>query len=111
MPQNTVQIIARTLYYCTGCGTLSDILVHRLCQLSPHFTNTDGLVECSERSLSPPPHNRQIIPTTFLLSWRAVHPEVGDAYILGPLTGEHWLFYDALYLPAPQQHLGGRYKV
>eukprot|EP00439_Symbiodinium_sp_Y106_P069811 s1006_g12.t1 len=26
--------------------------------------------------------------------------EVGDAYILGPLTGEHWLFYDALYLPA-----------
>ena len=30
--------------------------------------------------------------------------EVGDAFVLGPLTGEHWLFYDAMYLPATQQH-------
>ena len=27
--------------------------------------------------------------------------KVGDAYVLGPLTGEHWLFYDALYLKVP----------
>lgn len=30
------------------------------------------------------------------------HDQVGDAYVLGPLTGEHWLFYDALYLSANQ---------
>lgn len=29
---------------------------------------------------------------------KMVFGSVGDAYVLGPLTGEHWLFYDALYL-------------
>lgn len=32
--------------------------------------------------------------------------QVGDAYVLGPLTGEHWLFYDALYLTASQLQSG-----
>ncbi|CAK9084652.1 S-adenosylmethionine decarboxylase proenzyme (AdoMetDC) (SAMDC) [Cleaved into: S-adenosylmethionine decarboxylase alpha chain [Durusdinium trenchii] len=31
---------------------------------------------------------------------KKVFGPVGDAYVLGPLTGEHWLFYDALYLKA-----------
>ncbi|CAE7888218.1 amd1 [Symbiodinium microadriaticum] len=45
------------------------------------------------------PHEHQSMETEVDLCKR-VFGSVGDAYILGPLTGEHWLFYDALYLPA-----------
>ncbi|CAJ1446218.1 unnamed protein product [Effrenium voratum] len=31
---------------------------------------------------------------------RKVFGHVGDAYVLGPMTGEHWLFYEKMYLSA-----------
>lgn len=43
------------------------------------------------------PHEHQSMEQEVEVCKKVFGP-VGDAYVLGPLTGEHWLFYEALYL-------------
>ena len=55
---------------------------------------------CSHRCFSDPLHPRQRRSDRAETRLGSERSQVGDAYVLGPLTGEHWLFYDALYLKA-----------
>lgn len=83
------------------CGNTVPICsVHKICELA-RSVNLEPEWFCYSRknfldpTLQPPDHKDKDIEIELC---RTVCNGIGDAFVLGPLTGDHWLIYDATFI-------------